>query len=68
MGMYPECLTLPWDVKMVGEHAVAAGSFGEVWHGKIQRHDVAVKILNIYQRSDVEKLLKVCDILQVFII
>ena len=49
---------------MVGEHAVAAGSFGEVWHGNIQGHSVAVKVLKIYQKSDVEKLLKVSNIQQ----
>ena len=58
-GLYPECLVRD-DIQLIGTDPVAAGSFGEVWKGRMHEHElIAVKILKVYVNSDVEKLLKV---------
>ncbi len=57
-GLYPECLVLT-GLDKVGEHPVAAGSFGEVWQGMLCEQEVSVKVVKVYLRNDVEKLLKV---------
>jgi len=56
-GRYPECLVLG-GVEM-GEFPVASGSYGDVYRGRWQNTDVAVKVMKVYQRSDLDKLLKV---------
>jgi predicted unusual protein kinase regulating ubiquinone biosynthesis (AarF/ABC1/UbiB family) len=56
-GLYPECLTLN-GVQRLG-NPVAAGTFGDVWKGIIRGESVAVKVLRIYQKTDMEKHLKV---------
>jgi hypothetical protein len=38
---------------------VAAGTFGDVWKGIIQGESVAIKILRIYEKTDVDNHLKV---------
>jgi len=58
-GLYPECLVRD-DVQLIGTDPVAAGGFGEVWKGRVPGQElIAVKIMKIYEKSDVEKLLKV---------
>jgi hypothetical protein len=53
-------------VRMAGESAVAGGSFGDVWKGEIHGRAIAVKQLKVYERSNIEKLLKVCTSLVLF--
>ena len=57
-GQYPECHVLK-DVQMTGEHAVTRGSVGDIWKGQIQGQVVAIKVLKVYQQSDVAQLMKV---------
>jgi hypothetical protein len=56
-GCYPECLALK-GVEMEA-HPVAAGSYGEVYRGLLQKKQIAVKVLKVYQDSDFVQLLKV---------
>jgi hypothetical protein len=42
-----------------GQHAVAAGGFGDVWQGEYQGQKIAVKKIRIYQNSDLNKLQQV---------
>jgi hypothetical protein len=55
-GLYPTCFGLD-DIQLVGEHPVAAGSFGDIYKGKGQH--VCLKVIRIYQASRVNYLLKV---------
>jgi len=56
-GLYPECLVLS-GMKIEGD-AVAGGGFGDVYKGSFKGHEIAVKVLKVYQKSDMDKLLKV---------
>lgn len=58
-GLYPSCLIVR-GVRKIGDSAVTAGSFGDVWKGEMQGHIVAIKELKVYEQSDIEKILKVC--------
>ena len=57
-GLYPECLVLR-DVQLPGKFAVARGGYGDVWRGMFQGKPIAVKVLHVYERSNLVKLLKV---------
>jgi hypothetical protein len=46
-------------VELVGGDAVAGGGYGDVWKGLLQGELLAVKVVKVYQKSDVVKLLKV---------
>jgi hypothetical protein len=59
-GLYPECIVLK-DIQFTGGRAVAAGGFGEVWKGLCQSQEIAVKVLKVFESSDMTKLLKVSD-------
>jgi hypothetical protein len=56
-GLYPECLVLK-GVDIEG-HPVARGGYGDVYRGLLHGKEIAVKVLRIYQDSDLVKLLKV---------
>lgn len=56
-GLYPECLVLR-GVEIEGD-AIAGGAFGDVHKGHFEGRNIAVKILRVYQQSDMNKLLKV---------
>ncbi|KAK7049962.1 Rho guanine nucleotide exchange factor [Paramarasmius palmivorus] len=58
-NLYPQCLTIR-NVERLGEHAVASGGFGEIWKGGIEASQevVCLKVVKLYQTSNVEKLLK----------
>lgn len=48
------------DIELLGASSTASGSSGEVWKGANSSNEfVAVKMLRIYERSDVKKLMKV---------
>jgi hypothetical protein len=58
-GLYSGCLVCD-DVQLTGTDPVAAGMFGDVWKGMMYGDQViAVNILRVYEKSDVDKLLKV---------
>lgn len=57
-GLYPECLVLK-GLQKVGQDPIAAGQFGEVWKGIIRGQDVAIKVLKVYEKSNIKKILKV---------
>jgi hypothetical protein len=56
-GLYPECLVLKGIV--IEGHPVARGGYGDVYRGLLHEKQIAVKVLRIYQDSDLVKLLKV---------
>jgi hypothetical protein len=56
-GLYPECLDLK-GIHIIGD-AIGGGGFADVFKGRFRDQDIAVKVLKVYQKSDIEKLLKV---------
>ena len=59
-GLYPDCIAL--NGIELEEDPVAGGGFGEVHKGLFQGQHIAVKVLRVYQKSDVVKLLKVIHV------
>ncbi|KAF7974062.1 hypothetical protein HWV62_13469 [Athelia sp. TMB] len=55
--MFPECLTLK-DVKLA-PIPIASGSFGEVYQGKMANREIAVKVIKVYKKSDMDQIHKV---------
>jgi len=43
---------------MLGD-PVAGGRFGDVYKGRFRGREIAIKVLRVYQKSDMNKLLKV---------
>jgi serine/threonine protein kinase len=58
--LYPECLVLK-GLEIEGD-PVAWGSFADVHKGRLRGNEVAIKVLKVYERSDMDKLLKVIPI------
>jgi hypothetical protein len=56
-GLYPECLVLE-GIDIIGD-AVGGGGFADIFKGRLRDEDIAVKVLKVYQKSDIQKLLKV---------
>ena len=56
-GLYPECLVLK-GIEIIGD-AVEGGGFADIFKGRLQDQEIAVKVLKVYQKSDIKKLLKV---------
>ena len=56
-GLYPECLVLD-GIEILGD-AVEGGGFADIFKGRLRGQEIAVKMLKVYQKSDIEKLLKV---------
>ncbi|KAJ8095395.1 hypothetical protein PM082_023165 [Marasmius tenuissimus] len=52
--MYPRCLKIN-NVKKLDEYPVAAGGFGDVYKGEIAAEIVCLKVVRIYQTSDVQQ-------------
>lgn len=57
-GLYPECLFLK-GIQIAGDSAVAEGGFGDVYKGQLGDQEIAIKVLKVYQKSDMQQLLKV---------
>jgi hypothetical protein len=57
-GLYPEHFVIK-GIQLVGTEPVAEGRFGEVWKGSIRGRTVAVKVLRLYVKTDLEKHQKV---------
>ncbi|KAF5353079.1 hypothetical protein D9758_008754 [Tetrapyrgos nigripes] len=55
--LYPSCLALK-NIQRVGEFPVAGGGFGEVWKGLIGKQMGCLKVVKIYDDSDIQLLLK----------
>ncbi|KAF8145830.1 hypothetical protein K438DRAFT_1922282, partial [Mycena galopus ATCC 62051] len=55
-GLYPRCFALT-GLEIVGEQ-VAAGGFGDIWKGLIRTQAVCVKVMRLFQKADIEALLK----------
>ncbi|KAJ8077705.1 hypothetical protein PM082_002138 [Marasmius tenuissimus] len=56
-GMYPECLTIK-NVEKLGEHPVAGGGFGDVWKGRVAEQTVCLKVVRVFNASDLQQLVK----------
>jgi hypothetical protein len=56
-GLYPKCLVLK-DVDILGD-AVAGGGFADIFKGQLPGQEITVKMLKVYQKSDIEQHLKV---------
>ncbi|KAF7369138.1 Protein kinase domain-containing protein [Mycena venus] len=55
-GLHPRCFPLP-ELQKIGQQ-VAAGGFGDIWKGFIRGQSVSVKIMRIFEDSDVHTVLK----------
>ncbi|KAF8145106.1 kinase-like domain-containing protein [Mycena galopus ATCC 62051] len=55
-GLHPRCFTLI-GLKKVGQQ-VAAGGFGDIWKGLVQRQSVCVKVMRLFRDTDIQSLLK----------
>ena len=56
-GQVPDCLVLE-GIEVAGD-PVAGGGHGDVYKGRFKRKEIALKVLKVYRKSDMEKLLKV---------
>ncbi|KAF7325337.1 Protein kinase domain-containing protein [Mycena venus] len=54
--IHPRCLTLP-DLEK-GRQAVDGGSFGDIYRGILAGQTVAIKMMRLFQQSDIDVLLK----------
>ncbi|KAJ7489056.1 kinase-like domain-containing protein [Mycena latifolia] len=55
-GLHPKCFTLS-GLEKTGRQ-VAAGGFGDVWKGLVERQTVAVKVSRLFRDTDVKVALK----------
>ncbi|KAF8201248.1 kinase-like domain-containing protein, partial [Mycena galopus ATCC 62051] len=55
-GLHPRCFVLP-GLRKVGQQ-VAGGGFGDIWKGVIRGQSVCVKIMRIFEESDIQAALK----------
>ncbi|KAF7325333.1 Protein kinase domain-containing protein [Mycena venus] len=53
--LYPRCLTLP---NLDHGRQVAGGSFGDIYRGFLGGQSVAIKMMRLFQQSDIDVLLK----------
>jgi hypothetical protein len=56
-GKVPDCLVLK-GMEVDGD-PVAGGGYEDVYKGRFKRKEIALKVLKVYRKSDMEKLLKV---------
>ncbi|KAL0570850.1 Rho guanine nucleotide exchange factor [Marasmius crinis-equi] len=58
-GLHPTCLAIN-NVRKIGDFAIAAGGFGDVWKGVVgnSREPVCLKVMKVYLNSDLERLSK----------
>ncbi|KAJ7604656.1 kinase-like domain-containing protein [Roridomyces roridus] len=55
-GLHPTCFAL-LGLQKIG-HQVAAGGFGDVWKGVVRGQTVCVKVMRLFQESDVRATVK----------
>jgi hypothetical protein len=53
-------------IEIIGD-AVGGGGFADIFKGRLRDQQIAVKVLKVYQKSDMEKLLKVILMYAIFI-
>jgi len=63
-GLHPTCFPLT-GLQKLGEQ-VAAGGFGDIWKGLFHGQNISVKVMRLFEESDVKTVLKVRS-LHVFI-
>ena len=56
-GLVPECLILK-GIELDSK-PIAGGGYGDVYKGRSRGQEMALKALRVYQKSDIQKLLKV---------
>jgi hypothetical protein len=56
-GLYPECLVLE-GIQILGD-AVGGGGYADIFKGRLWDQKVAVKMLKVYEKSDIDKLFRV---------
>jgi hypothetical protein len=56
-GRVPECLVLK-GIQVDGD-PVARGDLWDVYKGRFRNQEIALKVWKVYQKSDMDKLLKV---------
>ena len=56
-GLVPKCLVL--EGIEVDDKPIASGGFGDVYKGRYRGQEMALKVLKVYQKSDIQKRLKV---------
>lgn len=60
-GLYPTCYSLN-NVEVDGKDPIAGGSFGDIFKGRLGTQCVCLKVVRLFQNSQVLELLKVrCD-------
>ena len=57
-GLYPNCLVLQ-GIEMNALVPEAAGAYGDIYKGQFRGKTLALKVMRVYQRSDLHALLKV---------
>jgi hypothetical protein len=62
-GLHPECFSISSQLEHIGEYAVVAGGYGDVWKGRLRGQEVSIKILKVYRDSEIMMLLKVTIVL-----
>ncbi|RDB18405.1 Serine/threonine-protein kinase STY8 [Hypsizygus marmoreus] len=55
--LYPTCYSLG-GVELVGNDAITAGGFADIYKGRFHGQTVCLKVMRLYQTSDVEHFLK----------
>ncbi|KAJ7038888.1 kinase-like domain-containing protein, partial [Mycena alexandri] len=55
-GLHPQCFPIP-ELRTIGRQ-VAAGGFGDIWKGSVGQQSVSVKVMRIFQDSDIQAVLK----------
>ncbi|KAJ6530684.1 kinase-like domain-containing protein [Mycena capillaripes] len=58
-GLHPRCFALP-GLPTVGQQ-VTGGGFGDIWKGLVHGHTVCVKVMRIFEDSNLDAVLKVCS-------
>ncbi|KAF9263062.1 kinase-like protein [Marasmius fiardii PR-910] len=56
-GLYPQCLAIR-GVEKLGKYPVGGGAFGDVWQGKVGEQLVCLKMIRVFNPSDVNHILK----------
>ncbi|KAG6825920.1 hypothetical protein H0H87_008437 [Tephrocybe sp. NHM501043] len=57
-GLYPSCYELT-GISPIGDSAVAAGGFADIYMGRFKAQLVCMKVMRLYENSQIEHALKV---------
>jgi hypothetical protein len=64
-GLHPRCCALS-GLQKIGQQ-VTGGGFGDIWQGLVRGQGVCVKVMRIFEDSDIQVVLKVCFLQVAFI-